>query len=150
MTGVLLWLVAAVAATAVGLAAVAAIGTDIFGAGQDPLSQSEVDDLLASRTTAPTSQSPPPSTTPSTTTSTTPAPPAGQRTDTVGGTVIARCTAEGLVEVLSATPKQGYQVESDDEVEDHPSVKFSAGEDEIEVRLRCAGGTVSAEVKIDD
>lgn len=138
-TGFVLWLVAAAAATAVGLAAVAAIGTDIFGAGQDPLSQSEVDELLASR---------PPSTSGSPATTT---PPAEQPTVTEGGTVIARCTAGGLVDVLSATPAQGYRVDPDDDAdENHLSVKFSSAQQEIEVNLRCVNGTPVAEVKIDD
>ena len=139
-TGFVLWLVAAAAATAVGLVAVSAIGTDIFGAGQDPLSQSEVDDLLTSRTPAP-------STTPSTSTS---APPADKPTVTEGGTVIARCEGS-LVRVVSASPAQGFQVDpDDDEVDDHPSVTFVAGEREVEVRLRCAGGVPVAEIRYDD
>lgn len=138
-TGVLLWVVAAFAATAVGLVAVSAIGTDIFGAGQDPLSQSEVDDLLASPTTAPPTTS---------TTSTTPEP-TGTPTVTAGGTVIARCTPTGLVEIMSATPAQGFQVDGEDDLEDHPSVKFESGDTEIEVRLRCAAGVPQAEIKYD-
>jgi hypothetical protein len=138
-TGFVLWLVAAAAATAVGLVAVSAIGTDIFGAGQDPLSQSEVDDLLASRPS-----SPPP------TTSSTPPPPAEKTTVTEGGTVISRCEGT-LVRVLSASPAQGFQVDpDDDEVEDHPSVKFQSGEQEIEVRLRCVNGTPQPEIRYDD
>jgi hypothetical protein len=140
-TGFVLWLVAAAAATAVGLVAVSAIGTDIFGAGQDPLSQSEVDDLLTSRTPTPSSTSP------STTTS---APPADTTTVTNGGTVISRCEG-ALVRVVSASPAQGFQVDpDDDELDDHPSVKFFSGEREVEVRLRCAGGVPSAEIRYDD
>jgi hypothetical protein len=139
-TGFVLWLVAAAAATAVGLAAVAAIGTDIFGAGQDPLSQSEVDELLTSRpssTTAPTPSSSPP-------------PPAEKTTVTEGGTVIARCDG-ALVRVVSASPAQGYQVDpDDDDLDDHPSVKFQSGDREIEVRLRCAGDVPVAEIRYDD
>ncbi|MFL6122253.1 hypothetical protein [Actinophytocola sp.] len=156
-TGFVLWVVAAAAATAVGLAAVAAIGTDIFGAGRDPLSRSEVDELLASRTQSPPvsttvpSSSAPASTTPTTPTPTTTAtPPAEQPTVTEGGTVIARCTADGLVEVLSATPAQGYAVDREDHVEDHPSVRFSSGHRRVEVRLRCVHGTPNAEIKVDD
>jgi len=137
-TGFVLWVVAAAAATAVGLAAVSAIGTDIFGAGQDPLSQSEVDELLTS------SSSPPPTTTSS------PPPPEEKTTVTEGGTVIARCEG-ALVRVVSASPAQGYRVDSDDDdVEDHPSVKFQSGEREIEVRLRCVDGTPAAEIRYDD
>ena len=143
-TGFVLWLVAAAAATAVGLAAVAAIGTDIFGAGQDPLSQSEVDELLRSRPASP------PPTTSSSTTSSSPPPPADKATVTEGGTVIARCEG-ALVHVVSASPAQGYRVDpDDDEVEDHPSVKFQSGEREIEVRLRCVNGVPNAEIRYDD
>jgi hypothetical protein len=134
-TGFVLWVVAAAAATAVGLLAVSAIGTDIFGAGQDPLSQSEVDDLLANR--------------PSSTTTSTPPPPEEETTETEGGTVISRCEGT-FVRVVSASPAQGYRVDSDDDVEDHPSVKFQSGEREIEVRLRCVDGTPDAEIRYDD
>jgi hypothetical protein len=145
---VVVWVVAAAAATAVGLAAVAAIGTDIFGAGQDPLSESQVDDLLASRTTAP-----PTTTTTSPTTTTPSTPPVGQQKETVtqGGTVIARCAASGLVEVLSAVPAQGYAVDGDDdELDDHPSIKFTSGEREVEVRFRCRDGIPVPDIKLDD
>jgi hypothetical protein len=40
-------------------------------------------------------------------------------------------------------------VDSDDELEDHPSVKFTSGRTEIEVRLRCVSGTPQAEVEYD-
>jgi hypothetical protein len=154
-TGVLLWLAAAAAATAVGMTAVSAIGTDIFGGGNNPLSASEVDDQLRSQTASPTS--PPtttsPTTSPATTSTTTPAPPPGGRrvtTPTAGGTVISRCEPGG-VRVLQATPAQGFQVDPDDDgVDDHPSVKFQSGDREIEVRLRCVNGVPQATVEIDD
>lgn len=157
-TGVLLWLVAAAAATAVGLAAVAAIGTDIFGGGRDPLSQSEVDELLASRTAAtPTAPRTTPQTTTQPTTTTTaptttvPSAPVEKATVTEGGTVIAACTAEGLVRIVSASPAQGYQVDpDDDDLDDHPSVKFQSGEREVEVRLRCVDGLPVPEIRVDD
>jgi hypothetical protein len=160
-TGVLLWFVAAAAATAVGLAAVAAIGTDIFGGGRDPLSQSEVDELLRSRPPAPATaattspSSPPPSSSslpsppPSSAGSTPPLAPAETAIPTAGGTVIAACTADGLVRV-SASPAQGYRLDSDDDVDDHPSVKFRSGDHEIEVRLRCADGIPIPEIQEDD
>ena len=68
---------------------------------------------------------------------------------TEGGTVISRCEGT-LVRVLSASPAQGYQVDPDDDVDDHPSVKFQSGEREIEVRLRCVDGTPNAEIRYDD
>jgi hypothetical protein len=154
---VLLWLVAAVAATAVGMTAVGAIGTDLLGSGSTPLSESEVDAQLASRRATTTTAPPTTSTArqPGTATRSSPAPPAragrDTTTTTAGGTVISRC-ARGGVQVLQAVPAQGFQVDSadTDEVDDHPSVKFRSGEREIEVRLRCAGGRPHAEVKDDD
>jgi hypothetical protein len=150
-TGVVLWLVAAAAATAVGLFAVGAIGTDIFGASaQQPLSPSDVDRQLAASTppttTSPRASSPAPTTT-------TP-PPAGTpppaKTAVVhsaGGTVWARC-APGGVEVVGYTPAQGFQVDSENEgIEDHPHVRFRSGGQEVEVRLRCVGGTVRPEIR---
>ncbi|TDV55239.1 hypothetical protein [Actinophytocola oryzae] len=150
-TGFVLWAVAAVAATAVGLAAVSAIGTDIFGAGQEPLSQSEVDQLLASQTQAPSSTPPTTSSSTAPTTTTTPTPPAAQpvATPTSGGTVMSHCTPEGLVAVDSATPAQGYQVGREDQLEDHPHVTFTGGGREVEVRLRCVNGVPNAEIKYD-
>ena len=148
-----MWVVAAAAATAVGLAAVAAIGTDIFGGGQDPLSQSEVDDLLASRNTPPPTTSNPPTTSSTTPPTTSSPPPGAQRytAETAGGKVTSRCTPDGLVEVMFKTPALGFSVDSrDDGINDHPSVKFRSGDREIEVRLRCVNGVPSPEIKEDD
>lgn len=148
-TGVLLWLVAAAAATAVGMTAVSAIGSDIFGAGSSPLSESEVEEQLRSRAPDTSEQT----TSPTTTTSTTPAPPPApptETTNTPGGTVISRCEAGG-VRVLQTTPAQGFWVDpDDDDVDDHPSVKFQSGDLEIEVRLRCVNGIPVARVEQDN
>ena len=144
-TGVLLWLVAAAAATAVGMTAVSAIGTDIFGSGPTPLSQSEVDSELS---TAPSPTSQPPSST----TSPPSSPPGGvsRETTTAGGTVISRCEG-ALVRLLQTVPAQGFQVDADDDdLDDHPSVKFQSGDREIEVRLRCVDGVPHATVEEDD
>lgn len=149
-TGVLLWLVAAAAATAVGMTAVSAIGTDIFGGGSSPLSESEVDAQLRSQVPGTTTE--PPTSTPSPP-PTSPAPAAARTvsTRTAGGTVLSRCEAGG-VRVLQATPAQGFLVDDDDDdgVDDHPSVKFQAGEREIEVRLRCVNGAPVATVEDKD
>ncbi len=150
----LLWLVAAAAATAVGMTAVSAIGTDLFGGGGDPLSESEVDEQL--RSTSPTTESSSePTSEPTTTTpgtSSTPAPPPtarGVSIPTPGGTVIARCEAAG-VRVLQTMPAQGFLAEADDDdVDDHPSVKFQSGDREVEVRLRCVNGVPRGEVEED-
>lgn len=149
-TGVLLWLVAAAAATAVGMTAIAAIGTDIFGGGNDPLSEAEVEAMLATQTQPPTTSAttPPSSEPPPTSQAPTPT-----EIRTTGGTVLARC-APGGVQVVSAIPAQGYQAETDDDdvddVDDHPSVKFTSGDVEYEVRLRCVHNEVIPEIRQDD
>lgn len=173
-TGVLLWLAAAAAATAVGMAAVGMIGSDIFGSSQEPLTQAEVEQRLAAPTTGPsadpspgpsgsTDQSPDPSATetptPSPPTSPSPEPttPAATRPrviDALGaGTVTAQCNADGTVDVLLVTPEQGYEVDSDDDdADDHPQIKFENDAVEVEVRLRCVDGVVTDEIeqKTDD
>jgi hypothetical protein len=143
-TGVVLWLAAAAAATAVGLFAVGAIGTDIFGASAgEPLSQSEVDAQLS---TAPTTSAPPATSPPTTTPSAQP-PAKTTAVHSAGGTVWARC-APGGVEVVGYTPAQGYQVDSENEgIDDHPHVRFRAGKAEVEVRLRCVGGQIQPEIR---
>lgn len=164
-TGVVLWLAAAAAATAVGLFAVGAIGTDIFGpSAGEPLSQSEVDAQLSaspapSTATPPSSASTPPTTPPATTTRPSPPPARTVSVHSAGGTVWARCVPGG-VEVVGYTPAQGYQVDSDDdgddddggvgEVDDHPHVRFRAGDAEVEVRLRCVGGRIQQEIRNKD
>lgn len=146
-TGFVLWVVAAAAATAVGLVAVSAIGTDIFGAGDDPLSQSEVDQLLSSQTARPSPPTTSATTAPPTTTT---KEPPRLETPTVGGTVVSRCTANGLVEVITATPAQGWWLDHESGSEDHPSVRFTNGEEKYEVRLRCVNGSPVPDVKHDD
>jgi hypothetical protein len=150
-TGVVLWLVAAAAATAVGLFAVGAIGTDIFGPGTgQPLSQSEVDQQVAETPATTTTTSPSPATSPSSTSSSSPAAGRTHSVRSAGGTVWARCVPGG-VEVVGATPAQGFQTEPDDDgIDDHPKVTFVAGEREIEIRLRCAGGTITHTVEEKD
>jgi hypothetical protein len=55
------------------------------------------------------------------------------------------------VEVLSAVPAQGYAVDGDDdELDDHPSIKFTSGEREVEVRFRCRDGIPVPDIKLDD
>ncbi len=64
--------------------------------------------------------------------------------------MIARCEGP-LVRIRSTIPAQGFQVDpDDDELDDHPSVKFQSGETEIEVRVRCVNGTPEAEIRYDD
>jgi len=143
LTGVLAWVVALVAATAVGITAVNAIGIGIVGAGQRPLSQSEVDARLAA--TPPTTRASTPTSTPTSTS----APPESRVVSSQGGTVIARCVPGG-VEIVSTTAAQGYRVDGDHEIDDHPSVEFTAGKVKVEVKLRCVDGVPTPEIKVDD
>jgi hypothetical protein len=149
-TGVVLWLAAAAAATTVGIVAVSAIGTDIFGASaQRPLSESEVDAQLAETTTPATMTTPPSSSAAPTTTPPATSPPETRTTavHSAGGTVLARCVPGG-VEVVGTSPAQGYGVDSADEgVDDHPHVRFRSGDREVEVRLRCVGGEIQPEIR---
>lgn len=172
VTGVLLWLAAVVGATAAGMAAVGMIGSDIFDQGQTPLSAAEVDDRLAtlrptgtppaqtpsgqtpSSTPDPTPTDPTPSDTPeSTPPPSTPAAGHERVMNVVAGTVIARCLSNGAVDVLGATPAQGYEVEMDDDDDDeggHPTIKFEGDDREVEVSLRCVNGTPEPEIRTDD
>jgi hypothetical protein len=139
---VAVWFVAAAAATAVGLTAVGLIGDDLVGGGE-PLSQAEVDQRLAQTT----SSAPP--TTSATTTTTTPPPATPVPINTEAGVVFARCVPGG-VQVISATPAQGWEYETDDDdgtVDDHPSVKFNGEDVELEVRLRCVDGQPQPEIE---
>lgn len=169
------WLGAAAVATGVALAAVSSIGAGIFGNSAGPLEQQQVADALAAlpteepvRTPANTPTSTPtPSATPDATS--TPGNPSDNTPNNTpnngsteptaepevitspGGTVVARCTANGRVEVLSWSPAQGYRVDDGDhgparEVE----VEFESGEQDVEVKVRCAGGVPDAAIESDD
>lgn len=141
---VLAWAVALGAATVVGTTAVDAIGSGIVGAGQEPLSQAEVDARLSATPAAPT---------PPTTSSSAPAPTTTTTATAVepvvltspGGSIIARCTG-GEVEVVSAMPAQGFQTRPDPGAH-HPSIRFFSGRARVEVRLRCVDGVPKAEVR---
>lgn len=144
VTAALAWLVAAVAATLVGLTAVGAIGSGIVGTAQPQLSPAEVDARLAAAgTTGPAASATPAATV------TVPEPTGA--TDVLasaGGSVVARCSTGG-VEVLSATPAQGYRVH--DEGGDDPGrVRFESDGRRVELRLACRDGRPVADVRVDD
>ncbi len=67
---------------------------------------------------------------------------------TAGGTVLARCTG-GRPEVVSATPAQGFRVQTEEE-DGGPRVRFRAGDTRIEVNLTCADGRPVAAIESDD
>jgi hypothetical protein len=67
-----------------------------------------------------------------------------------GGTVVARCAADDLVELLSWSPAQGFSV---DNAEHGPAreveVEFESEDDDVEVKIRCVDG-VPVDVDDDD
>lgn len=136
----LAWAATAVAATLVGMSAVGAIGSGLLGPAREPLTTAEVEAELAAARAAPAPR--PPS-------AATPEPAPGGANEVIGspgGTVVARCTG-GVVEIVSASPAQGYGL--DDEPE-HARVRFESDETEVEVRLSCQDGRPVGEVRVDD
>ena len=136
--GVAAWLVAVGAALAVGLSAVGAIGTGLLGPAPQPLTPAEVDARLASaEPVAPAPQTSAPEVA-------APEVIAPEVIATAGGTVLARCTG-GVPEVVSATPAQGFRVQTEDD-DGGPRVRFRDGGTRVEVNLRCADGRPVAEI----
>lgn len=143
---VLGWAGTAVAATVVGMSAVGAIGSGILGAGQEPLTPAQVDQALAAARSVPA---------PAPTHGSTPAPassppvsadPPTEVVTSPGGTIVARCTGQA-VEVVSATPAQGFRLHEEHE---GPRVRFRSNEAEVEVDLRCQDGRPVGAVEVDD
>ena len=140
VAGVAAWAAAVGAALVVGLTAVGAIGAGLLGPGQQPLTPAEVDARLASADPA----------TPAPGTPIAAGPQVGspEVIATAGGTVLARCTGD-RPEVVSATPAQGFRVQTEDD-DGGPRVRFRAGQTRIEVNLTCADGRPVAAVATDD
>ncbi|MFD0747170.1 hypothetical protein ACFQ1L_39190 [Phytohabitans flavus] len=142
------WLVAAAAATVVGLGAVRVIGEGITGTAATTLTQEEVAEALASPipspsaaataslrpSPAPTTSGPPP----------TPLRPAGS-------TITAHCEG-GQVELDGVTAPLGYQiVEYDRGLTDEAEVRFERGgkghgNGRLEVHVTCVDGRPRATV----
>ena len=141
VAGVAAWAAALSAALVVGLTAVGAIGAGLLGPGQQPLTPAEVDARLASAE---------PAAPVDTSAAVPPADPvaAPEVIATAGGTVLARCTG-GAPEVVSATPAQGFRVQTEDD-DGGPRIRFRAGGTRFEVNLRCADGRPVADVQTDD
>jgi hypothetical protein len=143
VAGVAAWAAAVGAALVVGLTAVGAIGAGLLGPGQQPLTPAEVDARLASAEPAAPAPEPPVT-----------GPQVGSQVGspdviaTAGGTVLARCTGD-RPEVVSATPAQGFRVQTEDD-DGGPRVRFRAGQTRIEVKLTCADGRPVAAVATDD
>ena len=141
------WLAVAILSTGVTLAAVSSIGTGIFGSSAGPLDRQAIDEALATQSPAAEPTSPPsPAPEPTGSPTTEPAPTEEGTEPSVitsaGGTVVARCSADGLVELLSWSPAQGFRVDKADhaparEVE----VEFeSDDDDDVELKIRCVNG----------
>jgi hypothetical protein len=135
LTGALAWLGAVVVATVVGLMAVDAIGAGLVGPGQRVLDAAEVDARLVAAGPAPSAAPAPVTPTPGPVAASTVFP-------SDGGIVVARCV-NGGVEVVSATPAQGWGVH-DEAGEARDRVRFENGRDRVELRLSCAGGVPQA------
>lgn len=134
--GLLAWLIAAVAATLVGVVAVGAIGDGILPPPAQPLSQAEVERRLAEATAPP--NGPPPTAEPTpepTTPGPSRTPPATEVFRTPGGTVVVRC--DPGVQVVSATPLQGFRVKDIEPEDGGKRVRFEAGDRDVRVMLSC-------------
>jgi hypothetical protein len=141
VAGAAAWAAALGAALVVGLTAVGAIGAGLLGPGQQPLTPAEVDARLASAEPAVPVDTP---------AAVPPAAPVAtpEVIATDGGTVLARCTG-GVPEVVSATPAQGFRVQTEDD-DGGPRIRFRSGGTRFEVNLRCADGRPVADVQTDD
>ncbi|MBE1492316.1 septum formation initiator [Plantactinospora soyae] len=146
------WLLAALAATGTGLAAVQVIGAGLTGPAGEVRSPDEVARALAASSA---SAGPGPATSPGTPTSpgaTTGSPGPGtpapggtghgprQLLSTPGGTVVAECDGR-TVWLASWTPAQGYRVgEVERGPDDDAEVTFHGSDQRIEVEVECIAG----------
>jgi hypothetical protein len=144
VAGVAAWAAAVGAALVVGLTAVGAVGAGLLGPGPEPLTPAEVDARLASA--GPAAEPVAPVSPVVVTPVESGGPP--EVIATAGGTVLARCTG-GRAEVVSATPAQGFRVQTEDK-NGGPRVRFRAGDTRFEVNLTCVGGRPVGDVESDD
>ena len=154
-----LWVAAAVLATSVGLVAVHLVAGEVGEQVSSPLSDDDVQGALSSALPTPASPtrsaSPRPSpskaaspaSTPRPTTTRSAAPPQGElRTiRTEGGVVGARCVS-GEPRLVYASPAEGWRTERSRNDE----VRFERDEDEVRVRMSCAGTALRAVVETDE
>jgi hypothetical protein len=130
------WLLAALAATGTGLAAVQVIGAGLTGPAGQTRSPDEVARALAA-STSPGADGPTPSTG-----STGAGPGTGMREllSTPGGTVVAECAGR-TVWLASWTPAQGYRVgDVERGPDDDAEVTFHGSGERIEVEIECPAG----------
>jgi hypothetical protein len=142
-TATVAWLLAVLAATAIGLTAVGAIGAGIVGTGQRPLTPQEVQARLLAASAAAR-----PAPVADRTTAEPPAAADAEALTSHGGTVLARCSG-AVVEVVSVTPAQGFRVHDQDS-DDRDKVELESEEIGYDVRLSCVNGHPVAEETVDD
>ncbi|GAA2590447.1 hypothetical protein GCM10010399_20650 [Dactylosporangium fulvum] len=156
----LAWLVTAVLTTAVAIGAVNSLRQGLFGPKDEPLSEADVSAHLtsppAATSPAPTSPAPtspaPTAAPPSAPPSATPSTAATRALPTNGGTIVAACE-NGLVRLLSWTPRTGYEA---DHVVQGPaqtaSLRFKArsGGDAVRARVTCPAGVPELSFAADD
>jgi hypothetical protein len=145
------WLVAAVAATLTGLAAVRVIGAGLTGPAGGLVSEADVARAVASGTpTMVAPSSPLPTVTPAGIPAATPSatPGTSKVLSSPGGTVVARCDGAKVV-LVSWAPAQGYGGRADQESDDHARVRFEGSAGRVEVEVRCAAGQPTATSKRD-
>lgn len=145
---VLGWVVAAIAATAVGLLAIALLSRGFTDGSVAPVTSAEVDRGLAA-TTTPEPTPTGPATTPPPTTPTTGSPgptPVTRVFGSRGGTVVARCTGDRAY-LVAWSPAQGWSV---DDTHRGPATSVRVvfeGEDDavddlvVTLTVRCGDGT---------
>jgi len=135
---VLAWLLAAGAATLIGVVAVGAIGSGIVASPQQPLSAEEVDQRLAA---PPPSDVPPAGEPTRTTRPSSPPPskkPATKSFTSRGGNVVVRCSPFELVQTV---PAQGFELDDVDERSDGGArVRFESDALRVEMHLSCRDG----------
>ena len=157
------WLLAAVAATVTGLAAVQVIGAGLTGPAGEVRSADEVARALtAPAPSGPATVTPsgpatmepsgstvrPPGVSPTATSSSALA--SRRVLSTPGGTVVAQCDG-GNVLLISWTPAQGYRVrEVDQGPDDKAELTFAGSGSKIEAEVRCLAGEPVSSWREDD
>jgi hypothetical protein len=134
------WLGAALLAVLVGLGAINIIGNGLTSPETRPLSAAEVADELARQitvspsATAGTGARPSPSVSPSV------SPSAATRSfPTSAGTVVGRC-AGSRPQVVSMSPRQGYEVHDQDDAEGEFRGRGDDDDDRVKFEIVCRGG----------
>ena len=169
-----LWILATVGAVTLARLAVGAVADEVTVRSVDPLTPSAVNEALAaqfttttagepgattsttaapppprSSTTAPKPPASTPATGPSTSTTTTPAVTATSTYTAEGGTITVRFSCGTTVELVSASPNAGFQMDIKNEGPEEVDVEFESDDHESRIRARCADGQPRPEITED-